>query len=83
MHFGLQGLTKSMKRFKTLNYVELGCTYPFRTNTPKRFHVAVIFSVLLPTVLLSHFSDRSERCFEACQEKLAECVSSSNSKSED
>ena len=66
MHFGLQGLTKSMKRFKTLNCAELGCTYPFRTNTPKRFHVAVIFSVLLPTVLLSHFSDRSERCFEAC-----------------
>ena len=72
-----------MKRFKTLNCAELGFTYPFRTNTPKRFHVAVIFSVLLPTVLLSHFSDRSERCFEACQEQLAECVSSSNSKSED
>ena len=48
-----------------------------------RGYVAVIFSVLLPTVLLSHFSDRSERCFEACQEQLAECVSSSNSKSED
>ena len=55
-----------MKRFKTHNCAELGFTYPFRTNTPKRFHVAVIFSVLLPTVLLSHFSDRSERCFEAC-----------------
>ena len=55
-----------MKRFKTLNYAELGCTYPFRTNTPKRFHVAVIFSVLLPTVLLSRFSDCSESCFEAC-----------------
>ena len=66
MHFVLQGLTKSMKRFKTLNCAELGCTYPSRTKTPKRFHVAVIFSVLLPTVLLSHFSDRSERCFEAC-----------------
>ena len=36
MHFGLQGLTKSMKRFKALNCAELGCTYPFRTNTPKR-----------------------------------------------
>ena len=65
MYFGLQGLTKSMKRFKTLDCAELGCTYPFRTNTPKRFHVPVIFSVLLPTVLLTHFSDRSERCFEA------------------
>ena len=62
MPFGLQGLTKSIKRFKTLNCAEVGCIYPFRSFErilPRGFMSRVVFNVLAPTVLLTHFSDRS------------------------